>query len=258
MLYKLGRAPDDPTDSPKMFYDPPGVTAELYGWDTLQRRPSFVIVCEGEYDRLVLEARGFPAVTGTGGAGVFKEEWAAEIKKVPRVYVCFDNDAPGRAGAERIARLIPEAKIVTLPPEVGEGGDVTDFFVRLKRTRWDFISLLREARPLPEPLLQGAERGARAHTPRTTSPGVLRLKQAVRIEDVIGHYVKLHRSGRTFMGRCCFHDDHEPSLAVFPDTQSFYCFGCQTYGDVITFLMEAERLTFLEAVSVLQVFTHPR
>jgi DNA primase len=113
VLYKLGKAPAGPTDSPKMLYDPPGVTAELYGWDTIRRNPSFIVVCEGEYDRLVLEARGFPAVTGTGGAGVFKAEWAQEISKVPTVYLCFDNDAAGRAGAERVARLIPKAKVIT-------------------------------------------------------------------------------------------------------------------------------------------------
>src|SRR5438445_12199152 len=53
VLYKLGKAPDAPADSPKMLYDPPGVTAELYGWDILTRAPPFAIVCEGEYDRLV-------------------------------------------------------------------------------------------------------------------------------------------------------------------------------------------------------------
>src|SRR2546427_12897933 len=60
VLYKLGRAPDDPTDSPKMLCDPSGVRAELYGWDTLRRNPAFIIVCEGQYDRMVLETRGFP------------------------------------------------------------------------------------------------------------------------------------------------------------------------------------------------------
>src|SRR3989441_352776 len=149
VLHKLGRAPDDPTDSPKMLCDPPGVRAELYGWDSLDARPSSVIVCEGEYDRLVLEAQSFSAVTGTAGALVFRENWAQNIAKVPRVYVCFDNDDAGRRGAERAARLIPTARIVTLPPSVGEGGDITDFFVRLGKSRSDFLKLLNESAPLP-------------------------------------------------------------------------------------------------------------
>lgn len=251
VLYKLGKAPDDHSDSPKMLYDPPGVTAELYGWDTLRWQPSFVIVCEGEYDRLVLEARNFPAVTGTGGAGVFKEDWARAIAKVPDVYVCYDNDAPGRAGAERVARLIQPAKMVTLPSEVGEGGDVTDFFVRLGRTPDDFRRLLSEARPA---IALSNSPTVRRRTAHHSSGGldIQTLKARVPIEDIVTQYLPLHRVGRALMGRCCFHDDHEPSLAVFPDTRSFYCFGCQTHGDALDFLMEAEQITFREAVRVLQ------
>src|SRR5213594_3569452 len=59
--------------------------------------------------------------------------------------MCFDNDAAGRQGAERVARLIPRARVVRLPEEVGGGGDVTDFFVRLGRSREDFVGLLDTA-----------------------------------------------------------------------------------------------------------------
>ena len=251
VLYKLGRAPDDPTDSPKMLYDPPGVRADLYGWDTLRTSPASLIVCEGEYDRLVLEARGFPAVTGTGGAGVFKEDWARAIATVPGVYVCYDHDAPGRAGAERVARLISKARVVTLPHDVGEGGDVTDFFVRLGRTPDDFRRLLGEALP---PVAGSEGPGVRRPTQHPSSGGldIQALKARVPIEDIVTQYLPLHRVGRALMGRCCFHDDHEPSLAVFPDTRSFYCFGCQTHGDALDFLMEVEQITFREAVRVLQ------
>src|SRR2546427_13229499 len=72
VLYKLGRAPDDPIDFPKMLCDPPRVRAELYGWDSLAAHPSSVMVCEGEYDRLVLEAQGFHARTGTARAPGFR------------------------------------------------------------------------------------------------------------------------------------------------------------------------------------------
>ncbi|HUP24340.1 MAG TPA: CHC2 zinc finger domain-containing protein, partial [Thermoanaerobaculia bacterium] len=245
-----GKAPDDSTDSPKMLYEPSGVSAELYGWESLRKQPAFVIVCEGEYDRLVLEAHGFPAVTGTSGAGVFKEEWAKELRTLPSVYVCFDNDQAGCTGAERVARLTG-ARIITLPADVGESGDVTDFFVRLKRTRGDFLTLLNEARPLPAASDRQSGQPRRANG-RAAPSDIARLKQAVRIEDVVSHYVPLRPSGRALMARCCFHDDHQPSLAVFPETQSFYCFGCQKHGDVITFLMAVERLTFPEVLGVLK------
>ncbi len=255
VFYKLGKSPEDRADSPKMLYDPPGVTAELYGWDTLRILPPFVIVCEGEYDRLVLEARGFPAVTGTSGAAVFKKDWAEAIAKIPFIYICYDNDAAGRAGARRVTHLTPHARIVTLPPEVGEGGDVTDFFVRLKRSREDFVTLLKESTPLPPP---GTPRPHHAHRtePQLAKSDIARLKAAVRIEDIIRQYVVLRPSGKALMGRCCFHEDRNPSLAVFPKTQSFYCFGCQRGGDVISFLMAAEHLTFTEAVNVLKRYAH--
>jgi DNA primase len=256
VLYKLGRAPDDRSDSPKMLYFPTGSKAELYGWDTLAKKPPFVVVCEGEYDRLVLEAQGFPAVTGTGGALTFKPEWAEAIASVPEVYLCFDNDAPGRLGAERVALLIPHARTVTLPPEVGEAGDVTDYFVRLGKSDADFRQLLAESTPV-------AQANATQPTPAETwrsrpkaASDVQRLKDSIQIERVIGEYVELIPSGKVLMGRCCFHDDRIPSLAVFPETQTFHCFGCGKGGDVIAFLMELEGFSFREALWVLNQHTH--
>ena len=157
-----------------------------------------------------------------------------------------------------MARLIPSARVVTLPHEVGDAGDVSDFFVRLGKTRDDFLRLLSESAPSAI-----VEDHTASPSPSVSRPGssaahsdIRRLKAAVRIEEIIGQYLPLNRSGRALMGRCCFHEDHVPSLAVFPDTQSFHCFGCQKHGDVITFLMEAERIAFPEAVRVLQTFAH--
>ena len=67
-----------------------------------------------------------------------------------------------------------------------------------------------------------------------------RLKARVSIVAVIAQYFPLSRSGRTFVGRCCIHDDRLPSLVVYPAPQSFYCFGCGMGGDVLRFLMTAK------------------
>jgi len=123
---------------------------ELYGWENLKGEPSQIIICEGEFDRLVLEANGFKAVTATGGARAFKKDWVKEFESIPEVYICFDNDKAGKAGALRVGRLISHAKIVELPTEIGDGGDVTDYFVRLGRSREDFSKLLQEAKPPSE------------------------------------------------------------------------------------------------------------
>ena len=62
------------------------------------------------------------------------------------------------------------------------------------------------------------------------------IQEVVRrndIEEVVGQYVKLRRTGRTMTGLCPFHNEKTPSFVVYPDTQSFYCFGCGAAGDVI-------------------------
>src|SRR5216683_7803534 len=146
--FRLAKDPDDKSDSPKML-SLRGTHVELYGWEVLRLRPQRVIICEGEFDRLVLEANGFEAVTSTGGAGTFKEKWAEIFKEILEIYLCFDRDDAGRKGARRVAQMIAHAKIVELPPDVGEGGDITDFFVRLGRSSGDFERLLSEARVGP-------------------------------------------------------------------------------------------------------------
>jgi DNA primase len=190
-------------------------------------------------------------VTSTGGAGSFRPEWAELFLPVPEVYVCFDRDQAGQEGAQRVARLIPHSKIVDLPEEVGEGGDVTDFFVRLGRTPEDFGRLLESARPAPIALPK-----PKALPVSVTSPDLAarieRVKESIPIEDFIAQYVELRRSGRNLVGRCPFHEDRNPSLVVFPETRSFHCFGCRAGGDVISFLRLKINLSFSEALDSLE------
>ena len=75
------------------------------------------------------------------------------------------------------------------------------------------------------------------------------IKHRNPIEEVVaGHGVALRRSGTHLMGRCPFHQDEHPSLVVYPETRSFYCFGCGASGDVIDFVRRAEGLSFVEAL----------
>jgi len=77
------------------------------------------------------------------------------------------------------------------------------------------------------------------------------LRNANPIETVMGSYVNLIRRGRNYVCSCPFHSEKTPSCTVFTDTQSFYCFGCGAGGDVITFVMKAENLDFMDAVKLL-------
>lgn len=71
------------------------------------------------------------------------------------------------------------------------------------------------------------------------------------IEDIVRSYVPLKRAGRTAKALCPFHSEKTPSFVVYPENQSFYCFGCGKGGDVIRFVMEAEHLDYPEAVRFL-------
>lgn len=78
-----------------------------------------------------------------------------------------------------------------------------------------------------------------------------RLRSMNRIDDIMSGYVSLKRAGRTFKCLCPFHSEKTPSCTVYPDTESFYCFGCHAGGDVITFIMKIENLSYIDAVRLL-------
>ena len=73
------------------------------------------------------------------------------------------------------------------------------------------------------------------------------LLNAVSIEDVVGDYVSLKRSGSRYKGCCPFHDEKTPSFVVTPTIGIYKCFGCQKGGNAIQFLMDVENLSFVEA-----------
>jgi DNA primase len=75
-----------------------------------------------------------------------------------------------------------------------------------------------------------------------------RVRAETDIVGLIGEYVKLKRSGKSFVGLCPFHQEKTPSFNVSPDRQAYYCFGCGAGGNAITFLMNYENVSFPEAV----------
>ena len=74
------------------------------------------------------------------------------------------------------------------------------------------------------------------------------LHDRIDIEDVVSSYVTLTKAGKNLKGLCPFHNEKTASFTVYPDTKSFYCFGCGAGGDVISFIMRIENLDYVEAV----------
>ena len=77
------------------------------------------------------------------------------------------------------------------------------------------------------------------------------IKYRNKIEDVISSYVNLKRAGSNYQGVCPFHSEKTPSFTVFPNTETFHCFGCGAGGDVISFIMRAENLEYPGAIEFL-------
>ncbi len=71
------------------------------------------------------------------------------------------------------------------------------------------------------------------------------------IDEVVGQYVQLKRSGTNYFGLCPFHGEKTPSFSVTPNKQMYYCFGCHKGGGVVNFIMDIEGLSYADAVRFL-------
>ncbi len=80
---------------------------------------------------------------------------------------------------------------------------------------------------------------------------LMELRSRADVETIISSYVNIKRAGRISKGLCPFHGEKTPSFTVYPDTQSYYCFGCGSGGDVVTFIKNIENLDYLDAVKFL-------
>lgn len=269
---KYRRDPSDPT-KPKYLYDAGGKVT-LYGADKLfdnqplenGPQPLFkqsVVITEGELDTLVLWSQNIPAVSSTGGAMSWQEEWSDSLNPY-QVYLCFDNDDAGANGMIKVLKSLPNASVILIP-EQPNVKDVSDYVAR----GGDFRSLMDTALHNLTPESVAADRDRRkslwlshrfhdlyladvqkdlqksTFTPNTYDGDdkVLRAK-AYPIENLID-----------FRGRkaCCpWHKEKTPSLQHYPKTNSAYCFGaCGRAYDSIDAYKLKYGATFTQAVKEL-------
>lgn len=137
-------------DQPKMMPFAVGYGTHLFNSRVLKSNDE-VVLTEGEWDCVITNQHGIPAVTHTGGAGAFQMKWASAFEG-KHVYICFDEDDGGRKGAIRTARMLQHtAAGVYIIGNLNTGkrsGDITDFFLA-GGSEEQFRSLMEEARLKP-------------------------------------------------------------------------------------------------------------
>ena len=74
------------------------------------------------------------------------------------------------------------------------------------------------------------------------------IKGRLSLVDTVGKRVDLRKTGRNLTGLCPFHSEKTPSFVVFPENDSYHCFGCGAHGDIFTFVMRSENLQFVDAL----------
>lgn len=144
------KSPKDTSDMPK-YLSATGSKIALYNSDILdvEEKPQGVLIAEGEKDAMVFAQEISPAVvTSTGGCMSFKDEWLEKFKGIQKIYLCYDNDDPGREGAKKVAQKLGFARCwnVILPQGIK---DITEFFQK-GYTAQDFKKVLAKARRFPE------------------------------------------------------------------------------------------------------------
>ena len=253
---------------PKYLYDAGGKVT-LYGLDVLlsgqpdAARPLFpfnVVITEGELDTLVLWSANIPAVSSTGGAMSFQEEWA-EVLAPYNIYICFDNDDAGAKGMVKVLKHLPHASVI-LVPEIPDVKDISDYVAK----GFDFRDLMKSAlhnisvESISEDMgkRKGQMQSTRFHQAyldamqqdlhkttytQSTYDGddkVLKAK-TYPMENLI-------EFKRNFA--CCpWHNEKTPSLKYYPKTNSAYCFGsCGKAYDAIDAYMHVHGVGFKDAV----------
>lgn len=159
----------------------------IYGIENLVNEDvEEIIWCEGELDRIILEQHGFKAATPTSGAGSFKDEWLKYFKNKNKVYILQDNDEPGRNAsvrlAEKLYKTVP-VYIVNWPNDIPEKIDVTDYFVSLKKTQEDLLSMLNSAKryKLEEEVSIDEDDAVEVHLAKSSSHELIGKRQSIDI-----------------------------------------------------------------------------
>lgn len=276
-LFCKYRTPPWEESSAKYLYDK-GASLALYGIEKLKEH-DMVVITEGELDALSVRTAGVYAVSSTGGAMAFREEWAP-LFDGKKVYIMFDNDRAGMTGAFHVATLVPHAKVAWIPHPYGKdandvlrqptgqkfikkfldvanefslprGGDVRAWRDAVDKIKDDIKRHLSRSGGYPEIYtvfkelaLKEVEYLSRPKKERVQSGGTDKERA---LTYPIQNLIKVNNMGFAF---CPFHKEKTPSMKVYPDNHAF-CFGCSKRADSISIAMDKYGLTFKDAIKKL-------
>ena len=172
---------------------------------------------------------------------------------------------------KELAKLFPEVKLIILKKitslEVERADLLDDMKHKLQRiwdmqisdfSRWfyrtwlklhDCPKLLETEKEIQyfKRFINGID-GKRKKTKNRIDDDKVEQALDVPIESIIRPNIQLNKAGKNYIGLCPFHMDKHPSFYLYTDTNSFYCFGCQTGGNVINYVMQFYGYDFIEAV----------
>jgi len=108
-----------------------------------------IIICAGEWDCLVLQSFGFPAIANTAGENTWFDDWSLLFQD-KRVFLVFDQDETGEKSRIKIAKsltgIAKSIHLVDFDLDMGKGGDASDYFMKFKKTAEDFVQCLRNSK----------------------------------------------------------------------------------------------------------------
>ena len=133
-------------------YQTEGAVNQLFPWGAVVRnREPYVIIVEGELDMIIMRQNGFNAVTQTAGANSWNNNFTQYFKR-KIVYIAYDNDKPGRKGANEVGHELWHHGISTMiiqwPKFMGEKEDHIDFFVKYGKTAEDYKKIMATAQSI--------------------------------------------------------------------------------------------------------------
>ena len=244
---------------PKYIYDKGSKTA-LY-CSHLIKDSDKVLITEGELDAVVAWSHNIPAVSSTGGALSFREEWA-EYFVDKEVIICFDNDEAGAEGMVKTLKILPNAKVLFLPdrPDIK---DISDY-VSNNGNLHDLLSTAKEFKCLGDVI---KDRGERLSLWKSV---LFHDKYIKSIEDT-QNYTNITPTKKSTdiltaksypitnllkfifnKAICPFHNENTPSLHYYRESNSCWCFGsCGRRYDSIDIYMKLYNVSFTEAVKKL-------